>query len=91
MDTEIFTFYKKLIALRKNEPALVYGSFEVLDKKKDRFVYKRMLNGREYIIDCNLGTKPQKAYTATKGYRCILSSAAKENILKAYGVRVWKK
>ncbi len=91
MDTEIVTFYKKLIALRKNDPAFVYGSFEVLDKKKDRFVYKRKLNGREYIVDCNLGTKQQKVYAATKGYRCILSSGAKENVLKAYGVRVWKK
>ena len=91
LDKEIFEFYQKLIAMRKADPALVYGTFKVLDKKKDRFVYLRKMSGAEYIIDCNLGTKPQKAYSAVKGYKCILSSAAKENILKAYGVRVWRR
>ncbi len=91
MDLEIHEFYRKLIALRKSDQTLVYGDFQVLDKKKDRFVYKRKWNDTEYIVDCNLSTKPQKAYAKVRGYRCILSSAAKENVLKAYGVRVWKK
>ena len=47
---EVTRFYKKMIALRKQEPALVYGDFTVLNKQKDRFVYKRSYEGTEFIM-----------------------------------------
>ena len=52
INEEITKTYKELIALRHNDKALVYGDFEVLNKKKDRFVYSRTLNGTTYIVDC---------------------------------------
>ena len=52
--------YKELIKLRHLDQAFVYGKFTVLNKKKDRFVYKRSLDGREYIVDCNLGKEERK-------------------------------
>ncbi|MBO8140171.1 MAG: alpha-glucosidase C-terminal domain-containing protein [Thermosipho sp. (in: Bacteria)] len=38
-DTELFNYYKKLIYLRKNEPALRYGSFELLSN--DPLIFMR--------------------------------------------------
>lgn len=37
--------YKKLIALRHKDDTLVYGDFEVLDRKKNCFTYKRSQGG----------------------------------------------
>ena len=88
--TEITDVYKTLIKLRHEDETLVYGEFDVLNKKKDRFVYKRSLEGKEYIIDCNLGKDVQKAYQ-TDGFECIFTTGTDKDTLSAYEARVWKK
>ena len=83
--------YKELIALRKSDKALIYGEFKVLDKKKDKFVYSRTLNGTTYVIDCNLGKKQQKSYLP-EGYKAVyLSKNSICHELSPYEVRIWKK
>ena len=81
--------YRELIGLRRKDQTLIYGEFDVLNKKKDRFVYKRSLDGKEYIIDCNLGKEVQKAYVAD-GYECIFTTGGKGGTLGAYEARIWK-
>ena len=91
INEEITKTYKELIALRKSDKALVYGDFEVLNKKKDRFVYSRTLNGTTYVIDCNLGKKQQKAYIP-EGYKAVfLSKNSICHELSPYEVRIWCK
>ena len=88
---EITRFYKKMIALRKAEPALVYGDFTVLNKQKDRFVYKRSYEGIEFIIDCNLGDKFRQAWNV-KGYELIMPIRTKNvKLLQPYAIRIYKK
>ena len=88
---EITRFYKKMIALRKAEPALVYGDFTVLNKQKDRFVYKRSYEGIEFIIDCNLGDKFRQAWNV-KGYELIMPIRTKNvRLLQPYAIRIYKK
>lgn len=89
---EVREFYKKLITLRHNEKALVYGDFTVLCKKKDRFTYARSLNGTEFVIDCNLGNKPKKAWKC-EGYKLVLPMAegAAAGTLQPYEARVYRK
>ena len=83
--------YKDLIALRKNDKTLVYGDFEIINDKKDRFVYSRTLNGTTYVIDCNLGKKNQKAYIP-EGYKAVyLSKNEICHELRPYEARIWKK
>ena len=55
---EVYQAYRRLLYLRHQEKAFVYGSFRVLDSRKDRFVYERRLGNRVYVVDCNLGAKP---------------------------------
>ena len=57
--TEITDVYKTLIKLRHEDETFVYGEFDVLNKKKDRFVYKRSLEGKEYIIK-NINTDDEE-------------------------------
>ena len=90
MNENVTEAYRELIRLRRNDQTLIYGEFDVLNKKKDRFVYKRSLDGKEYIIDCNLGKEAQKAYAA-EGYECIFTTGGKDDTLGAYEARIWKK
>jgi len=89
--TEVTDYYKEIIALRKQEPALVYGDFTVLDKSKDRFVYKRTYEGREFVIDCNLGEKERKAWKHD-GYEMVLLYDTEDlPVLAPYEARIYVK
>ncbi|MBQ7919406.1 MAG: alpha-glucosidase [Lachnospiraceae bacterium] len=84
--------YRQLIALRKADETLVYGDFKILNDKRDRFTYSRGLNGRRYIIDCNLGQKKQKAYQSRGDYELVYASAEWEDgFLQPYEARIWRK
>ena len=88
---EIHENYKQLITLRKSDETLIYGDFTLLCDKKDRFVYKRSLNGKEYIVDCNLGKKVRKAYRVENGFRLVYASEnnISKQYLNSYEVRIW--
>ena len=84
--------YRKLIELRKSEKALVYGDFEVLNNQKDRFVYKRKYNNKEFIIDCNLSDSYQESHAAGSNYYLVYSTEKEaEKIMKPYEARIWKR
>jgi len=92
VDEEVRECYKTLLSLRKADETLIYGDFKVLNRKKNRFTYARSLNGRRYIIDCNLGTKPQKAYVSKGEYELVYTTEAfNEMRLGAYEARIWRK
>lgn len=61
-EDSVFYYYKTLIRLRRENPALVYGAFRpVFVKTKanaDVFCYFRVLDGRKFYIECNLTEKP---------------------------------
>lgn len=76
--------YKMLIKLRSEHPVFAYGSFEVLDDSKDRFVYKRNLEDETYIIDCNLGSKERDAYEYEGDYEIVYTSSD-ENVKTDFG------
>ena len=83
--------YKRLIGLRKNNPALVYGDFKVIDAGKDRFIYKRTLAGKSFIIDCNLSSTEKTAYQPLSNFQLVFPSSKPEDFkhLKAYEARIW--
>ena len=92
VDEEVRECYKTLLSLRKADETLIYGDFKVLNRKKNRFTYARSLNGRRYIIDCNLGAKPQKAYVSKGEYELVYTTEAfNEMRLGAYEARIWRK
>ncbi len=91
-DEEVFAVYKELIALRKCEAALVYGKFAVLNKEKNRFVYRRSLEGTEFIVDCNLSDKKKKAYQSKGRYEMIFpKTVADQKVMQPYEARIWKR
>lgn len=97
-DNEIFEVYKSLIQLRKNNKELIYGTFELLNGKKDRFVYTR----GNYLIDCNLSNKKQKTFSVTSDYKLVFDTLTagkgdgekalnKKHVLGPYQARVYKR
>lgn len=57
----VFTFFTKLIALRKSSQALIYGDFKpAFAKEKDIFCYYRLLADEKYYIEINLTDRVRK-------------------------------
>ncbi|APX72754.1 alpha-glucosidase [Companilactobacillus allii] len=46
----IFYTYQKLIQLRKDNPIIVWGDFELLNTDNDIFAYKRLYKGESWLI-----------------------------------------
>ncbi len=55
----IRNYYRKVIALRKKEQLLIYGSFVPLKISKELFIYKRELDGRSMTILLNFSSRQQ--------------------------------
>lgn len=71
----VYYFYKKLIALRKRYPALVYGDVRfVHKKKKDVFCYYRTDENMSFYVECNLCNRIVKRPGRPEGYGGIISN-----------------
>lgn len=91
INDEIHDIYQSLIQIRRENHALIYGDFKVLNKHKDRFVYERNDGYTSFIIDCNLTSKQTKAYDVDPSYALIWPKVLKGTKLSPYGARIWKK
>lgn len=90
--TEITNIYKQLIQLRQSDLTLVYGDYKTVNKKKDRFVYMRTWKDTEYLIDCNLSAKAQKAHPVTDEYELVYPARIPDkSTLLPYAARIWRR
>lgn len=53
----IFYTYQKLIALRKANPIMVWGDFELLDTKDEIFAYLRKYQGETWLVVTNFSNE----------------------------------
>ena len=91
----ILSFYKKLIELRKNEPILRDGSYvEMFKRRKDLFVYKRVLNNSEIVVILSFKDKDLtfKDLSMFKEHKLMLSNYEDNDLLtlKPFECRVLK-
>jgi oligo-1,6-glucosidase/glucan 1,6-alpha-glucosidase len=50
----IFNYYKKLIQIRKSNPVVVYGKYDlILEDNKEIFIYTRTLENEKLLVICN--------------------------------------
>jgi glycosidase len=54
----IFSYYKKMIALRKSDKNLAYGKMEMVDSEHSVFAYNRIHEGRTVRVVLNLSSSP---------------------------------
>ena len=90
-NADVTEVYKTLIRLRKENPALVYGDFIVLNKEEESFTYKRSYEGKSFIIDCNLSDAVQSSYTVPSDYKLIFPAKKTSplGMLAPYEARIW--
>jgi glucan 1,6-alpha-glucosidase len=73
----VFSFYKKLISLRKKLPVLLDGRFELkYEDSEDLFVYTRTDAGQKFLVVCNFhGNEiPYPDRSDWEGMECIISN-----------------
>ena len=92
---DVLDFYKQIIALRKANPAFVYGSAEfVSPKKRNYFAYYRedQQSGETFFVECNLCGKRAGSSLSAAGYT-LLACNYDGNIastLRPYEGRIYK-
>ena len=61
-EDSVFHYYQKLIALRKEQPVLVYGHYALLEPDHESlYVYTRTLEEQKMLVICNF-TKEEVSY-----------------------------
>lgn len=90
-DPVVCKAYQDLIRLRHSCDALVYGSFHVLDRRHDRFVYLRRDDEETYLIDCSFSAEKQEPYPIHYNWTLVWPSCLYDHKLGPYGARIWKR
>ncbi|MBQ7544367.1 MAG: alpha,alpha-phosphotrehalase [Synergistaceae bacterium] len=71
----VLSWYKKLLALRKDSPALLSGTYrEILGDSEELFAFVRELDGEEIITAANFSLESVKVPDELSGKKLILSS-----------------
>ena len=89
-ETSPFNYYKKLMALRKeNKETLVYGDFIPLETSDETYCFYRVSDKGKFYIEMNLTEneteRPEKA-----GGECVLSNySERSDKLRAYEVNIY--
>lgn len=87
----VLAYYKDIITLRKQNPALIYGEFVPVKTGRDRFCYYRVLDDKRFFIECNLSDRPQKRTWKTKGFTPLLATyGAPAKDLRPYETVVYR-
>ena len=77
----ILNFYKKLIALRKNNKCLVYGEFFPVYASASIMIYQRKFENETYTTAINFSfktVKPPKKYAELFNGTCVVSASGKK-------------
>ncbi len=73
----VFHYYRKLIALRKEHPVIVYGKYEaVMEDSEELFVYTRTLEQEKLLVVCSF-CDHETAFTIPDefiGAACLISN-----------------
>ena len=78
-EDSVFHYYQKLIALRKEQPILVYGRYALLEPDHESlYVYTRTLDEQKMLVICNF-TKEEVSYEIPAEF------GAKQVLISNYG------
>ena len=73
----VFHYYKKLIALRKQYPIIVYGKYELLLPEDEKlYVYTRTLDEEKLLVVCNFSDQ-ETAFAVPEEFaeaECVISN-----------------
>ncbi|HSR23538.1 MAG TPA: alpha-amylase family glycosyl hydrolase, partial [Candidatus Eisenbacteria bacterium] len=73
-EESMLTLYRRLLALRRAEPALSVGSYCPVVARDDVLAYVRELDGRRILVALNLGDRTRAVALPAAGGRVLLST-----------------
>lgn len=85
-DTSVVNYYKRLIAIRKTDAPLIYGSFKAIEISKNLFVFEREYEGKKNTVILNFSRNSIPLKNKISG-EVILSNYGKskiENMLQPF-------
>lgn len=87
----IFYTYQKLVQLRKDNPIMVWGDFELVDTANNVFSYYREYRGERWLVVTNFSNEEQPFSSEAEIEKVIIQND-KENIigLKEMRLRPWQ-
>lgn len=81
-EDSVFHYYQKLIALRKANDIIVYGSYELLLPEDEQlYVYKRKLDEQELLVVCSFSNEDVE-FSVPEEFsesKCIISNYTRED------------
>ncbi|QIK69654.1 alpha-glucosidase [Erysipelothrix sp. HDW6C] len=88
----ILSFYRQLIALRKDNDAMIYGETSfVYPKEKHYLGYYRKLGNETFFIQANLSNLAIKRHQRTGNYQPILSNYTHHlTLMQPYEINIFK-
>lgn len=76
-EKSVFGFYKRLLALRKSSPEILYGDFKVLSNSEDGFfAFTREYEGGKILVICNFEKKSNVSLDLNGG-KLLLSNCGR--------------
>lgn len=91
-EDSVWSFYHKLISLRREHSALIYGSLNIVNKKeKDLFTYYRISKDETFYIECNLSRKTKKRKGKLTDEAPLISNYpnVSKSELRPYEAMIW--
>ncbi|MCP1223599.1 alpha,alpha-phosphotrehalase [Sebaldella sp. S0638] len=96
-EKSVFSYYKKLIKLRKEYDIIRDGNFTILDEdSEDTFIYKRETDGEILYVICNLTDKAaginRGIMNSAESGECLIANMkipCENSMLKPYETCVW--
>lgn len=87
----IFYTYQKLVQLRKENPIMVWGDFELIDTVDNVFSYYREYKGERWLVVTNFSNEEQP-FSSEDEIQTVIIQNDKENItgLKEMSLRPWQ-
>ena len=87
----IFYTYQKLVQLRKENPIMVWGDFELIDTVDNVFSYYREYKGERWLVVTNFSNEEQP-FSSEDEIETVIIQNDKENItgLKEMSLRPWQ-
>ncbi len=92
-ENSVWRFYQRLLQLRKEQEALIYGSFEVVNRTRmDVFTYFRRLGSGEFYIEANISDKVIPSLPRDKNLELLLTNYTDQaDMLRPYEAKLYRR
>ena len=90
----IYHYFRKLLELRKQTPALIYGDYQDLDPQNPSvFAYKRTLESDKYLVVLNFAKSRRSLHTSRRSESRSVGTfklGAKERNVSGVDLKGWE-